>query len=523
MRETRVSPAAIAARSSPARPAARLPAIACLLVLVAGCVGLPQHVIKYRSEALRSPQTTSLGRIVEQSEDGNPRHLSGIRLVNSGEEAFDGLLALADRAERTLDIQYYIIHQDESAAILFQHVRDAADRGVRVRVLVDDLNTAGEDRRFLHLEQHVNVEVRVFNPFPGGRSAIWTRILTSVSDIPRINHRMHNKLFVADNALAITGGRNIGDEYFARDKRSNFIDLDVVAAGRIVPQLSASFDAFWNSKYAYPISSLVAPKQAEAPPAAPEEIVPTGESNWLARELDAHDLKLDWVPATVLADRPAKIASDTASNEEETIANNIAALLRQAQQEVIIISPYFVPGREGVELMRELVGRGVHIRILTNSLASTDSPLVHNGYARYRVALLKLGIELSEVRPKLGQKRPRFHPFRTSNATLHAKALVIDHKTVFIGSLNMDARSARTNSELGLVIRSAEIAGQVTALMDDLSADGSYRLSLDRNEHIVWSSGEPGSEQTWHIDPETTRMQRFALGLLAPFAPEELL
>src|SRR5271165_7133793 len=248
-------------------------ALACALSLLAGCATLPQHVIKYRSEALRSPQTTTLGRDAEESQDGSPRYLSGIRLLASGEEAFDSLIALADRAERTLDIQYYIIHQDESARILLQHVRGAADRGVRVRVLVDDLNTAGEDRRFMHLEQHVNVDVRVFNPFPGGRSATWTRILNSISDIPRINHRMHNKLFVADNAIAITGGRNIGDEYFTRDKRSNFIDLDVVAAGPVVPQLSASFDAFWNSKYAYPIASLATPVPAESPAPAPPPVL----------------------------------------------------------------------------------------------------------------------------------------------------------------------------------------------------------------------------------------------------------
>jgi putative cardiolipin synthase len=183
-----------------------------------------------------------------------------------------------------------------------------------------------------------------------------------------------------------------------------------------------------------------------------------------------------------------------------------------------------VPGKDGVALFAKLVDQGVHIRILTNSLASTDSPLVHNGYSRYRVALLKLGVELSEVRPKLGQKRARFHPFRGSTASLHAKALVIDQKTVFIGSMNMDARSARTNSELGLVMRSADIARQVTSLLDDISADGSYKLQLvNHTNRIEWSSGEPGSEKTWYTDPETTHLQRFVLKFLAPFAPEELL
>src|ERR1700733_14935519 len=292
-----------------------------VLSVLAGCAGLPQHVKKIPSEALQSPQNTELGRIVQRSERGNARTLSGVRLLASGEQALDSLIALADHAERTIDLQYYIIRHDDSAQDLLNHVRSAADRGVRVRVLVDDLNTAGEDRHFLHLSQHPDIEVRVLNPFPGGRSATRSRTLPSISDIPRINHRMHNKLFVADNERAITGGRNIGDEYFTLDKRSNFIDLDVVAAGPIVPQLSASFDAFWNSKYAYPIASLAgaaagpAPAPAAAPtpgpPAAPapapEPPPPPGaqgpgapagqapatpprssEADWLERELDEH-------------------------------------------------------------------------------------------------------------------------------------------------------------------------------------------------------------------------------------------
>jgi phosphatidylserine/phosphatidylglycerophosphate/cardiolipin synthase-like enzyme len=340
----------------------------------------------------------------------------------------------------------------------------------------------------------------------------------------RINHRMHNKLFVADNALAITGGRNIGDQYFTRDQHSNFIDLDVVAAGAIVPELSRSFDAFWNSKYAYPIASVASPVSAEPPTAAPPPQPDTPGADWLESELASGKLQLTWVPATVLADKPAKIAGDDPAADEITIANDLATLMRLAKQELLIISPYFVPGKDGMALFGQLVGEGVHVRILTNSLASTDSPLVDTGYARYRVALLKLGVELSEVRPKLGQKRARFHPFRSSNASLHAKAVVIDQKTVFIGSMNMDGRSAHFNSELGLVIRSADIAHQVTSLLDDLSADGSYRLQLvDHTDQVEWSSGEQGAVQTWFTDPETTRWQRFTLKMLAPFAPEELL
>lgn len=486
-----------------------------------GCATLPRQVHKYRSEALTDPTSTALGRIVANCKSGP--NLSGVRLLASGDEALASLIALADHAERTLDIQYYIIQQDDSARILLQHVRLAAMRGVRVRLLVDDLNTAGEDRHFMHLGKLAHVEVRVFNPFPGGRSAMWSRVLAAVSEIPRINHRMHNKLFVADNALAITGGRNIGDQYFTRDKLSNFIDLDVIAAGTIVSQLSASFDAFWNSKYAYPIAAIAAPVSEES---VPHVLTETADpvAAWLARELDSSKLSLEWVPASVLADRPAKISRVSSLDQEETIANDITTLMRSAKQEVIVISPYFVPGRAGVNLMRDLVARGVHIRILTNSLASTDSALVYKGYSRYREDLLKLGVELAEVRPKLGVKRARFHPFRSANARLHAKAVVIDQKTVFIGSLNMDARSARTNSELGLVIRSSEIAGQVTSLLDDISADGSYKLDWDeQRKRIRWHSGDAGSVRTWYREPETTALQRFALRVFAPFAPEDML
>jgi HKD family nuclease len=283
---------------------------------------LPPHV-ETHSEALRDPQTTSLGHIVAAETGG--KNLSGFRLLTSGEEALGDLIALADHAERTLDIQYYIIQQDDSARILLHHVRLAADRGVRVRVLVDDLNTAGEDRRFMHLSEHVNVEVRVFNPFPGGRHNTWTRVLASANDFGRINHRMHNKLFVADNALAITGGRNIGDQYFTRDQHNNFIDLDVVAAGAIVPELSASFDAFWNSKFAYPIASVAEPVNAEPASPPPSDGGDSATVNWLEGELRSGKVQLTWVPATVLADRPAKIASETSPDEEVTIANNIGA------------------------------------------------------------------------------------------------------------------------------------------------------------------------------------------------------
>jgi putative cardiolipin synthase len=495
--------------------------LALALLGLAGCAGLPSHVQKTPSMAFQHPEITTLGKTVANDEVA--KNLSGIRLLSSGEEAFASLITLADHAERTLDIQYYIIHQDDSTRTLLHHVRLAADRGVRVRVLVDDLNTAGEDRRFMHLSTHANVEVRVFNPFTAGRFSTWTRFIASATDIRRINHRMHNKLFVADDALAITGGRNIGDQYFTLDPRSNFVDLDVVAAGPIVSALSASFDLFWNSKYAIPIATVASGDDNESNLPPPVEPEPSAAANWLSHELDVGKVDFFWVPATVLADRPAKIASESSPDEEVTIANDISELMRTAKQELVIISPYFVPGKQGMVLISELVSRGVRVRVLTNSLASTDSPLVDIGYARYRVPLLKLGVELREMQPKLGQKHARFHPFRSSNASLHAKALVIDQRTVFIGSLNMDERSAKINSELGLVMRSPDIAREVTGLLDDLSTDGSYKLRLDERGRVEWVAGEGPSQKVWHVEPATSRTERIWLMILSPFAPDELL
>jgi phosphatidylserine/phosphatidylglycerophosphate/cardiolipin synthase-like enzyme len=497
---------------------------------LAGCASLPSQVGRARSVALVPGSDTRLGALV--AANAAPGGLSGIRLLASGEEALQGLIALADRAERTLDIQYYLIAPDASGRLLLSHVRAAAARGVRVRILVDDLNTVGEDGRLLSLGASPHIEVRLFNPFAGGRLALWSRFLFALHDIPRINHRMHNKLFVADNALAITGGRNIGDPYFVRGGQSNFIDLDVIAAGPVVPQLSASFDAFWNSRYAYPITALTRERAGTPAATAPEAALAGAEADWLARDLDAGVLAVQWMPATVLADRPAKIASDGvaegadggADGGAETIADNIASLMRSATQEVLVISAYFVPGKDGVALIRDLRSQGVRVRIMTNSLASTDSPLVHDGYSRYRRELLRLGVELHEVRPRLGARRPRFHPFRRALASLHAKALVIDERTVFIGSLNMDGRSRRTNSELGLVMRSTEVARQVEALFDDISADGSYRLSLvPPGDALEWRCEEDGVERSWRRDPEASAMQRLVLAILAPFAPEELL
>ncbi len=489
---------------------------------LSGCASLPKVTNKPVSTAIPASTTTVWGRLAAESSEG--RNLSGVRLISSGEEAFSSLITLADHAERSIDIQQYIIEQDDSARAVLRHVRAAAARGVRVRILIDDLNTAGKDRRLLYLSEEPNMQVRVFNPFPAGRLNIMTRFVFSATEIPRINHRMHNKQFVVDDAIAVTGGRNIADQYFMRSKDSNFVDLDVIVAGQVVPQLSATFDAFWNSRFAYPIASLAAPETDNPAGQSTTDPAVGAEADVLDDDLKAGKLSMSWVPAAVLADAPAKIAGEDNPDAVEPVSDSMDDLMGTASEDVTVISPYFVPGKDGVALMRNLIRRGVRVRVLTNSLATTDSPLVHIGYSRYRRDLLEAGVQLYELRPVLGQKKKRFHPFKSSRASLHAKAIVIDHKTVFIGSMNMDARSARTNSELGIVFRSAGIARQVESLFDDVVSDGSYALSLSKKRSIEWTFDDGGSvHQVWHKDPDTSLLLRLGLKLMSPLAADGLL
>lgn len=502
-----------------------------LSLLLSACVSLPTEVERRPSTALANPGGTPLGQMVGRlaASNGNPS-LSGFRVLSAGEDAFAALLALAGQARRTLDLQYYIVHDDASAQKLLNEVRAAAERGVRVRLLIDDLYTSGQDPLFLALASRPNIEVRVFNPFPAGRGLLFTRFLTSAGDVNRIHRRMHNKLFIADNAIAVTGGRNIGDEYFIKSKLNNFVDLDVMVAGRAVPQLSAAFDHFWNSNLAFPIESLKAKAKmpardeltSKSPPAANE---PTQQSSdepqarALASELARGSLKLTWAPATVLADAPSKIERESEPAPNESIADDLVALMRAAKQEIVMVSPYFVPGKSGIALISELRAKGIKVRLLTNSLAATDAPIVHVGYSRYRPDLLRLGMEIYEFRPTLARPQKRFGSFGSSRASLHAKAVVIDGKILFVGSLNMDPRSALYNTELGLVIRSPALAREVIRLYEDARSE-SYRVEIDA-DRIKWTN--PDTQEVQYGEPEATASRLFMLMLLKPFAPEEML
>lgn len=527
---------------------------AAVFVLLSACASLPPPPPRAVSHAWANPQDTRLGRIVEAS--ARDRLHSGFRLLVSGEDAFGSLATLADNAQHTLDLQYYIVEGDASGRALLERVRAAADRGVRVRLLIDDLNTSGEDARMLRMTRHRNIEVRLYNPFPAGRFSTVSRIVASINDFKRINHRMHMKMFVADNALAVTGGRNLGDAYFLHSPTSNFVDLDVIVGGRAVRRLSATFDRFWNDPLAYPIDAVAsvppdgAPSrpagrrtQGEPPAPAPLDVATVLKSNRLAGEIRAGRLELTWAHASVIADKPVRLDDD--SEGTQPVADQVAALMNSVKRELIIISPYFVPGREGIGLFSSLTTRGVKLRILTNSLATTDAPAVHIGYSRYRPELLDMGTELYELRPRLGQTTARLGSFGSSQASLHAKALVLDRQVAVIGSMNMDPRSARLNTEIGLVIHSPEIANQLVQLFEDVSRKGSYHVEFDADHRLQWTSaapdpGDPGALPpqdaqdpqippdpagpiVLHDEPEASAWRRFTLMLLRPFAPEEML
>ncbi|RYH18261.1 MAG: phospholipase D family protein, partial [Alcaligenaceae bacterium] len=355
----------------------------------------------------------------------------------------------------SLDVQYYVIANDDTGRLFLRHLRDAARRGVRVRLLVDDLHTAGADVLLSGLAAEENVEVRLFNPFPAGRRHISTRILLSLFDMRRVNRRMHNKLFIADGSMAVIGGRNIANDYFRRLGNTNFIDIDALAVGQIVPQLERSFDDYWNSKFSYSIGSIVLPALSrQLSRDAFERLTRTAlnlqttvaERDLLGNRPLAIDLQdgvvpLTWADAHAFADEPDKSLRPVGSAQHpaqvpaQSVRMHLQTLVRSAKNEVIQTSPYLIPGDDGMTSVRLLRARGVSITMITNSLAGTDEGLVHAGYQRYRPALLEAGVRLYEISPSRMASARRDGRFVSAGGRLHGKAVIVDRREVFIGSL----------------------------------------------------------------------------------------
>ena len=516
-----------------------------LALLMGGCAMLPprEQVVRSASQAIPASKETALGKIAANSSPS--RELTGFRLLPTGNYALNTRLALTQRAQASLDVQYYLIHDDDTGRNLLRALRDAAERGVRVRLLVDDLYTSGEDELLLGLAAHPNVEIRLFNPFPAGRSGLLSKFAASLLDFRRVNHRMHNKLFVADGAMAVVGGRNIGNEYFMRDGVTNFVDLDTFVTGALVIQLQFLFDYYWNSPVVYPLHAIVPPmadaatlraqfeeatgeRRTMPPPAAPVNDVLGYGPVW--EEFDDGRLGLVWATAEAYADPPEKIIEMAPGEKRlpyldaESVRFNVLEHLRNANTEIVLTSPYLVPGSKGMEALAALRQRGVKVRLLTNSLASNDEPLVHIGYSRYRKDMLKLGIELYELSPAGVKRNMRLGMFGSTIGRLHAKTAVFDRRQVFIGSMNFDPRSEKHNTEMGIFIDSPPLAREMLRLMDLDKYQAAYKLRLQPDtDNIQWLTLNDDGEVVHDSEPDADPWLLFWLGILAPLAPEELL
>jgi putative cardiolipin synthase len=480
-----------------------------LLVLAASCATIPENYKAEPSSAFNRPQETTLGRAYATAQ-AQHASASGFRLLNNGISALMTRAAMADLAERAIDVQYYIFDNDDVGRFLLERLLAAAERGVRVRILLDDSELDFEDEFLARLDAHPNIEIRVFNAFPV--RARWARTLQLVIHLDRLGRRMHNKVFAVDGQVAVLGGRNIGNRYFEARSESNFRDVDVFATGPVVGEVSGQFDAFWNSAIVTPVAAFAkAPLQSTAQlSAALRQNGDTGvgpHAEYLeslpefARRLIYGSADLIWAQSRAIAEPPVRQASSQAKPSSE-IARAHAIERQRAQKEMVMETAYFVPGDRGVELLSALAQRGVRVRILTNSLVSTDVPAVHAGYSRYREALVGAGIELHEYRSDAPrpERREQFMHIGRSESALHAKAVVYDRRMVWIGSANFDPRSRRLNTEDGLMIDSSVLAERVLATMEqDFSAENSWRLALEPapdsgQTRLVWtgvSDGKP--------------------------------
>ena len=492
-------------------------------VLLAGCATtLPTEYSRTPSSALANPQETELGRFFLAEVE---RHSgdSGAALITSGNEGFRARVGMANVAEKTLDLQYYIWENDTIGNVLAERVLRAADRGVRVRMLIDDVSTEDTEQGFAQMDLHPNIEIRLFNPFA---DRDW-RLFQFAADFERLNHRMHNKAIIVDNALAVIGGRNIGDNYFGIDAQANFRDLDVALVGPVVPKLSRSFDEYWNSEQAVPIGALtrdgVTREQFETNKQNLYRwvedledfpyVIDRSKDELLAR-LEAARPRFVWAPIKVLYDPPDKLVTD-----EEEILDELLELAQEKEHEVIIEAAYWIPGKIGMSAARDGRERGIYYRVLTNSLATNDVNAVHAAYARYREKMLEYGVHIYELRPDAGSRPPRWWLLAgRSTSSLHTKAAVVDREKVVIGSFNLDPRSASINTEVVVLIHSPEFASQVLDYMETgIRPRNSYRLELESNdsgtERLVWITEDDGEEVRFYSEPEVGAWRRFTTWL----------
>lgn len=515
--------------------------LCCAAACLTACASKPPATAfdRHITHALPANASSPLHTALAPLEAAHPDQ-SGFRVLSSGTDALQMRIALARAATKTLDMQYYIANEDTTGKLLLGAALYAADHGVHVRMLVDDLNFKDIDQIMAGLNSHENIEIRVFNPFGSAQEGVFERTTNVFTQIGHFTRRMHNKAMIADNQLAIVGGRNLGDEYFSASETLQFRDLDVLAAGPITADVSASFDDYWNSSMSYPLSVLNKQKfdakvldqtrddlrQHWRTNADPYNAKPLNATP-LAAQIASDQLGLTWAGAEFHADLPEKIAAPSPDYVSPPM-HRLGELMRDAQKDFLVVSPYFVPHEAGVQALGVLTKRGVRVAILTNSLAATDAVAVQAGYSPFRVPLLRQGVELYEFKPT--QETPRAGIAGSqSRSSLHAKTYVIDRSILVIGSMNLDPRSANLNTELALVIHSPVLAGQVAQMFDrGVTPEVSYQVTLADDRQIaylrsigaplsplVWSDVENGRRRTYIFDPQAGLYRNALTGLFS--------
>jgi putative cardiolipin synthase len=498
-----------------------------LLMLVGGCATGPIDYPREYSEAHTDTEDTFLGREVAEFDAQHPGK-SGFYPLSRGIDALGARLTLMDQAERTIDAQYFLMKSDEAGLIFAGKMLEAADRGVRVRFLLDDIFTNVDDRGLILLDEHPNIEVRLFNPI--ARRGFY--YLNYLGNFKRANRRMHNKSFIVDNQMGIVGGRNIAAEYFELEHDKEFVDFDMLAVGSVAADVSKTFDQFWNHEFSVPVQAFADRHSEEQLEETRQKIFEAlemaGESNY-GQAIDSrfvrdvHDELIALYPAKamVVTDDPEKLQHKT-SGDYKVLVSAVTTALENAKSEVIIVTPYMIPGDGGMGLIKELTGRGVRVVVFTNSLASTNHVAVHGGYSRYRKPMLRAGVELYEARANAGSETGEDGQEDFEALTLHTKGILIDRKIAFVGSLNIDPRSVDINTEMGVFIESEALAERLSERVDTVLVEISYRVELDEDDKLIWRATIDGEEVIESTEPLSSRWRRFK-AFMSKILPERQL
>jgi putative cardiolipin synthase len=493
--------------------------ITVLAAAASGCATISLDQPVEPSYAITDTSDTTLGREVAEwtsQHDG----LSGFYPLISGLDAFGARLALIESAEKSIDAQYFLIKPDVAGHIFAGALLQAADRGVRVRFLLDDVFTTADDVDLLALNRHPNIDIRLFNPIARSGSSS----LNFLGDFGRANRRMHNKSLTVDNQVTIIGGRNIAEEYFELKAAGEFLDFDVLGLGDVAGDVAEQFDLFWNHEYSIPLD-IVASKTDESEVDAAradiaadfdeklQSIYASAVGSQLVRDLYNDKVPLYPASADFVTDAPDKLTNDV-DESQQILVNHLAEVAASAEREIIVITPYFVPLDAGVAFWKAIVDSGVKVTILTNSLASNNHVAVHSGYAKYRRPIIEAGVNLYELRADAVSQPASDAQAPPETVTLHTKAVIIDREFLYVGSLNLDPRSIDVNTEMGAVIRSADLVGPLAERAATVLPERAYRVELDENGKLRWSAVIDGVEVIETREPLTSGWRRFQAFIL---------